>query len=117
MTRKLLVVGTLAVFTAGMAGAAFAADRFAPPSQPVPYSRLNAYLKGAERQRAAILARGSDANTAASAGVNSSATMPATPATIPDTPAPPAAAPAPSPVNPPADVATPLTSPSPPAPR
>jgi len=127
MNRKLLALGTAAVLTAGMAGAAFAADRFASPSQPVPYSQLNAYMKGSASKRAAILAKNTDATSAASAGANVSATMPATPApvlspapvTTPDATAP---TPAPdykptAPVNPPADVATPPTTPSSPTPQ
>jgi len=128
MNRKMIAFGTVAVLTAGMAGAAFAADRFAAPSQPVPYSQLGAYMKGSEHTRAAILAGSTDATSATSAGANVSATIPATPAptatpgaTTP-TPAtaPPMPAPVyntPTPVNPPADVATPPTSPSSPAPQ
>jgi len=134
MNRTLIALGTAAVLTAGMTGAAFAADRYASPSQPVPYSQLNTYMKGSASKRAAILAQNTDASTAASAGVNSSATTPAPDATAPatatpdtsaapvnepgattPTPAPaPSAAPAgpapmPSATNPPATPATPPT--------
>jgi hypothetical protein len=123
MNRKLIVLGTATVLTASMASAAVAADRFASPKQPVPYSQLNAYMKGSESKRAAILAQSTDATSATSAGANVSATTPATPAPTasPDatTPAPATAPPlpppsgsTPGPVNPPADVATPPTSPS-----
>ena len=117
MNRKIVCLATVSALSAGMATGALAADRFAPPKHPVPYSQLNAYMKGSEHQRASILTRSSDANAAANAGVNSAATTPPTPTrtTTPDAPAPvtpPAAAPATSPVNPPADVATPPTSPS-----
>ena len=96
MNRTLIALGTAAVLTAGMTGAAFAADRYASPSQPVPYSQLNAYMKGSASKRAAIVAQNTDASTA---GVNTSATMPA-PTTV--TTAPAAAAPdtaTPPPVN------------------
>jgi len=132
MNRKLIALGTVAVLTAGMTGAAFAADRYASPSQPVPYSQLNAYMKGSTSKRAAILAQNTDATPAASAGVNSSATVPAaepSPAAQPmpnnsatsngqpNVPSNPTPNSGPSAVNPPADVATPPTSPSSPTPQ
>jgi len=128
MKRTLIALGTAAVLTAGMTGAAFAADRYAAPSQPVPYSQLNAYMKAGASKRAAILAQNTDASTATSAGVNSAATTPAA-QPMPtaggatgngQTAMPMPAAPAPTtgaPVNPPADVATPPTSPSTPTPQ
>jgi len=96
MNRTLIAFGTAAVLTAGMTGVTFAADRYASPSQPVPYSQLNAYMKGSASKRAAIVSQNTDASTA---GVNTSATMPAP---TNDTPAPAAAMPAaatPAPVN------------------
>ena len=130
MNRTLIAFGTAAVLTAGMTGAAFAADRYASPSQPVPYSQLNAYMKGSASKRAAIVAQNTDASPAASAGVNSSATMPApaTDATAPAAAAPTTATPAPvnstapdasapAPItngtNPPATPPTPGTPPTP----
>ena len=129
MIRKLLVVGTVAVLAAGATSAAFAADRFAAPSQPVPYSQLNAYMKGGASKRAAILAQSSDATAQTGTSANTSATTSAAPALPNDTAATPAptAAPAPAPsagttnpatpgaVNPP--VATPPSTPSTPTPQ
>jgi len=133
MNRLLISFGTAAVLTVGMAGAAYAADRYASPSQPVPYSQLNTYMKAGASKRAAILAQNTDAAPAANAGVNSSATMPATatpdtptaapvnaPGATTPTPAPapannvtPAPAPMPSANNPPATPAGPATPPMP----
>ena len=76
MNRTLIALGTAAVLTVGMTGAAFAADHYASPSQPVPYSQLNAYMKGSASKRASILSQNTDAMAAGGAGVNSSATMP-----------------------------------------
>lgn len=129
MIRKLLVAGTAAVLavgglTASMAGAAFAADRFTPPSQPVPYSQLNAYMKGSASKRAAILAQAGDTTAQTGTSANTSATTPALPNDTVAAPAPAAAdttgtaqtpnPAAPGAVNPP--VATPPSTPSTPAP-
>ena len=124
MNRTLIALGATAVLTVGMTGAAFAADRYASPSQPVPYSQLNTYMKVSASKRAAILAKNTDAMPAADAGVNSSATTPASQpmptagaATSNGQTSMPMTAPTTTPVNPPADVATPPTSPSSPTPQ
>ena len=104
MIRNMLVMGTAAVLAAGATSAAFAADRFAAPRQPVPYSQLNAYMTGSPSNRAAILAQGSDQVAPTGASTNTSATMPAAPALPNDT----ATNPAPAPVTAPAPTAAPM---------
>jgi hypothetical protein len=109
MIRKMLIVGTAAVLAAGATSAAFAADRYAAPSQPVPYSQLNAYMKGSASKRAAIVAQAGDQTAQTGTSANTSATTPAAPALPNDT----AAAPAPTTAPMPSATPAPTTAPMP----
>ncbi len=104
MTLKLLLLGGAALaLTAGGAEAAkshnasrhasTATGAYAPPSQPIPYSQVDSYVKGNAKQKAAIVATASQADTGTAA--NTSATAAAPPPA--DQTAPSAA---PAPVNP-----------------
>jgi len=130
MNLKLLVAGAGVVALA--AGAAQAATHhastaggpYAAPSQPVAYSKLDAYLRASPSQRTRsdwALSPGS-ASAQTGAAANASATAPATPA--PDATAAQPATPAtpdmsqtpptpPTPPAPPADSSTPQTPPTP----
>jgi molybdate transport system ATP-binding protein len=78
MKTQVLFVGVaVALMAAGGASARakMAGGAYAAPSQPIPYSQLDAYVKASPKQRAAIVASNGAAASTGTAANTSAATM------------------------------------------
>jgi hypothetical protein len=117
MKFHLLLAGAAALaFCAGAASAATSSTggKFAAPSQPIAYSKLDAYLKATPRQRAKGDWTNDQTAAAAQTGTpaNASATAPQSDMTAPAAPATPAAQPAAAPADASPAPAAPATPPA-----
>ena len=133
MNAKVLIAGVaIAVMATGAASAKTMKHKmssggsYAAPSQPIPYSQMDAYMKASPKQRTAMMsgAPADTSSTGMSSGAMSSSAPPASGGSMtPDTAPAPAAAPMTPPVNsgaPPMNgmsATPPATPPTPPTPQ